>query len=305
VADVRVEGFVSPDLLVLAAGGVVGEAWMTGVLAGIEDAAGVDLRRVEGFVGTSAGAMVAARLAAGQRPRRPPGRAQTSAPGEPDTAGRGLLRTAARWGWAATAPLAPVATALAAPGGAYARSALLARAPDTGRKLTRLHAEIESLGVRFDGRLRLCCVDKRSGRRVVFGAPGAPAASVADAVTASCAIPWVFAPVRIGDRDYVDGGLWSVTNLDASPARRDTEVLCLDPTAALRSVLRQALRVAVAVELQILRGRGARVHHVVPDEAAATAMGADFMAQAPTADALAEGYRQGRELTFTPAERGA
>jgi NTE family protein len=305
VADVRVEGFVSPDLLVLAAGGVVGEAWMTGVLAGIEDAAGVDMRRVEGFVGTSAGAMVAARLAAGQRPRRPPGRAQTSAPGEPDTAGRGLLRTAARWGWAATAPLAPVATALAAPGGAYARSALLARAPDTGRKLTRLHAEIESLGVRFDGRLRLCCVDKRSGRRVVFGAPGAPAASVADAVTASCAIPWVFAPVRIGDRDYVDGGLWSVTNLDASPARRDTEVLCLDPTAALRSVLRQALRVAVAVELQILRGRGARVHHVVPDEAAATAMGADFMAQAPTADALAEGYRQGRELTFTPAERGA
>jgi NTE family protein len=305
VADVRVEGFVSPDLLVLAAGGVVGEAWMTGVLAGIEDAAGVDMRRVEGFVGTSAGAMVAARLAAGQRPRRPPGRAQTSAPGEPDTAGRGLLRTAARWGWAATAPLAPVATALAAPGGAYARSALLARAPDTGRKLTRLHAEIELLGVRFDGRLRLCCVDKRSGRRVVFGAPGAPTASVADAVTASCAIPWVFAPVRIGDRDYVDGGLWSVTNLDASPARRDTEVLCLDPTAALRSVLRQALRVAVAVELQILRGRGARVHHVVPDEAAATAMGADFMAQAPTADALAEGYRQGRELTFTPAERGA
>jgi NTE family protein len=198
-----------------------------------------------------------------------------------------------------------VATALAAPGGAYARSALLARAPDTGRKLTRLHAEIESLGVRFDGRLRLCCVDKRSGRRVVFGAPGAPPASVADAVTASCAIPWVFAPVRIGDRDYVDGGVWSVTNLDASPARRDTEVLCLDPTAALRSVLRQALRVAVAVELQILRGRGARVQHVVPDEAAATAMGADFMAQAPVADALTEGYRQGRELTFTPAVRGA
>jgi NTE family protein len=111
--------------------------------------------------------------------------------------------------------------------------------------------------------------------------------------------------VRIGDRDYVDGGVWSVTNLDASPARRDTEVLCLDPTAVLRSVLRQALRVAVAVELQILRGRGARVHHVVPDEAAATAMGADFMAQAPTAEALAEGYRQGRELTFTPAARGA
>jgi hypothetical protein len=31
--------FVAPDVLVLAGGGVVGEAWMTGVLAGIEDAA--------------------------------------------------------------------------------------------------------------------------------------------------------------------------------------------------------------------------------------------------------------------------
>ena len=303
MVDVRVPGFVSPDLLVLAAGGVVGEAWMTGVLAGIEDGAGVNLGRVEGFVGTSAGAIVAARLAAGQRPRRPPSSARTSAPGEPD-AGGGLLRTVARWGWAATAPLAPLATALAAPGGAFARSALLARAPDSGRRLSRLHGEIESLGVRFDGRLRVCCVDKRSGRRVVFGAPGAPAASVADAVTASCAIPWVFAPVRIGDRDYVDGGAWSVTNLDASPARRDTEVLCLDPTAVLRSVLRQALRLAVSVELQILRGRGARVRHVVPDEDAATAMGADFMASAPTADALTEGYRQGRTLTSVPADSG-
>jgi NTE family protein len=99
--------------------------------------------------------------------------------------------------------------------------------------------------------------------------------------------------------------VWSVTNLDAAPARRDTEVLCLDPTAALRSVLRQALRVAVAVELQILRGRGARVRHVVPDVDSAIAMGADFMAQAPTADALTEGYRQGRALTLTPADSGA
>jgi len=304
-----------PDVLVLGAGGVVGEAWMTGVLAGIEDGAGVDLREVEAFVGTSAGAMVAARLAGGERPRRPAERGK-AAPDETgalgDAAARNaggaagdLLRTAVRWGWAATAPLAPVATALAAPGGALLRSALLARAPDAGRRLSRLHAEMEALAVRFDGRLRVCAVDKRSGRRVVFGAPGAPIASVADAVTASCAIPWVFAPVRIGARDYVDGGVWSVTNLDAAPARRDTEVLCLDPTAALRSALRQALRVAVTVELQLLRSRGARVRHVAPDPDAAAAMGADFMAQAPTADALSEGYRQGRTLTSTPAESGA
>ena len=269
---------------------------MTGVLAGLEDGAGADLHGVESFVGTSAGAIVAAHLAAGKPLRRP--RGPGAAPPGPDGDGerRGLLRTAARWGWAATSPLAPVATALSAPGGALVRSAMLSRAPDTGRTLGRLHGELERVGARFDGRLRVCCVDRRSGRRVVFGAPGAPPASVADAVTASCAIPWVFAPVRIGEREYVDGGVWSVTNLDAAPARRDTEVLCLDPTASLRSPLRQAFRVAIAVELQVLRGRGARVRHVGPDAEAAEAMGTDFMATRASGAALAAGYRQGRAL---------
>ena len=60
-----------PDVLVLGGGGVLGEAWMMGVLAGLEDATGFDLRRCEHFVGTSAGSIVAARLAAGESPRRP------------------------------------------------------------------------------------------------------------------------------------------------------------------------------------------------------------------------------------------
>src|SRR5437588_10114655 len=60
-----------PDVLVLGGGGVLGEAWMTGVLAGIEAATGFDLRRCEAFVGTSAGSIVAAQLVAGHSPRRP------------------------------------------------------------------------------------------------------------------------------------------------------------------------------------------------------------------------------------------
>jgi NTE family protein len=288
--------FVAPDVLVLAAGGVVGEAWMSGVLGGIEDTAGVELHRVEAFVGTSAGAIVAARLAAGEPLRRPPRSRSAATQIADEKEGGGLLLTAARWGWGATAPLAPLATALAAPGGALLRSALLARAPATGRTVAGLRSEIDASGVRFDGSLRICCVDKSSGRRVVFGAPGAPAASVGQAVAASCAIPWVYAPVRIGDREYVDGGVWSVTNLDAAPAQRDTQLLCLDATAALSSTLGRAFRVAVAVELQILRRRGARVEHVTPDDEAAEALGPDFMAAGRAGAALATGYRQGRRL---------
>src|SRR3954468_8911430 len=54
-----------PDVLVLGAGGAVVEAWMTGLLGGL----GLDFRQCEYFVGTSAGAIVAATLAAGQAPR--------------------------------------------------------------------------------------------------------------------------------------------------------------------------------------------------------------------------------------------
>ncbi len=291
-------GFVAPDVLVLAGGGVVGEAWMSGVLAGIEDGAGVDLRTVESLVGTSAGAIVAARLAAGQSPRRPRARRPAATP-EPEPAGpvRGALREIGRWGWAAAAPAAVPATALSAPAGALARATALRAAPSSGRSLAGLAREVDASGARFDGRLRVCAVDKRSGRRVVFGAPGAPRARVGEAVAASCAIPWVFAPVRIGDREYVDGGVWSVTNLDAAPARRDTQVLCLDATAGRSGVLFAAFRVGVAVELQLLRARGARVRHLTPDAPAVEAMGPDFMARGTVRASLTAGFAQGRALT--------
>src|SRR3954453_3793272 len=58
-------GFDSPDVLVLGGGGILGEAWMLAVLAGIEESAGFDARVCDGFVGTSAGSIVAASLVAG------------------------------------------------------------------------------------------------------------------------------------------------------------------------------------------------------------------------------------------------
>jgi NTE family protein len=294
---------VLPDVLVLAAGGVLGEAWMTGVLAGIEDATGADLRRVENVVGTSAGSIVAARLVGGERPRRPAEGPPTAAAGEPPRGDggpsgvRGVAREAARWGWAATAPLAPLAVAATVPAGALVRSAVLARVPSRGRRLDRARSLVDRSGVRFDGRLRVCCVERRTGRRVVFGAPGAPPATVADAVAASCAIPWVFAPVEIGGEAYVEGGVWSTTNLDAAPARRGAQVLCLDPIAGARlGPLGPVMRVAFEVERQLLRARGAKVDRVTPSPEASAAMGDDLMAPGPAPAVLAAAYRQGLGL---------
>jgi NTE family protein len=299
--------FAAPDVLVLAGGGVLGESWMTGVLAGIEDAAAIDLRRVEAFVGTSAGSIVSARLAAGRPLRRPKDGDDAAPPagdgdGRSGSAVRGALRAAGAAAWAGTAPAASAALALGAPAGALVRAAALARMPSGGRRLDRLHDHVAGWGSRFDGRLRVCTVDRRSGRRVVFGAPGAPPADVADAVLASCAIPWVFAPVEIGGREYVDGGVWSVTNLDAAPAGRDTQVLCLDTISGLdprtrrMAAMRGAFRVAAELEIQILRRRGARVCHIGPDAAAANAIGPNLMDRGAAQRVLAAGYRQGRAV---------
>lgn len=294
-----------PDVLVLGGGGVLGEAWMMGVLAGVEDAAGFDLRECEAFVGTSAGAIVATHLVAGHSPRRP------SSVGTDIELGsfapvRGLgmaavaaARRAGQAAFAVNATFAPLALGVAAPGGALLRAVLLHGLPRPPEALNQLRTQIERMGARFDGRLRVTAVDRGSGRRVVFGSPGAPTASVAQAVVASCTVPWLFAPVLIGEREYVDGGVWSPTNLDAAPAGRDTHVLCLNPTANLATrhtmltVMRSVARSAVSIESLALRSRGARVRTIAPNAECMAAMGANFMDQEPRTRVLSAGYRQG------------
>jgi NTE family protein len=302
--------FQRPDILVAGAGGTLGEAWMTGLLAGAESVAGVAFAECEYFVGTSAGAIVAARLAAGHAPRAPRERAKTpTEPAAPRRRGRvrratrSAVRAPVRWGAALTAPVVPLALASGAPAGARVRAALLARLPSARESLGRLEGDLEELGSRFDGRLRVVCVERRSGRRVVFGAPGQPVPPVHRAVVASCAVPWVFPPVWIGGREYVDGGVWSLTNLDVAPAGRGMDVLCLMPTgnvAASRSSawgpVRAAARAAAAVEALAVRGRGARVRIVVPDDGSGEAMGTDLMDPRPRERVLAAGWRQGRAL---------
>lgn len=162
------------------------------------------------------------------------------------------------------------AGAVAARVGAPMRALALRALPEGRRSIAPLEDEVDEWGATFDGRLRVCAVDAGNGDRVVFGSRSAPVASVGQAVAASCAIPAVFAPVRIGDRRYVDGGAWSPTNADAAPAGRGDRVLLLEPTAVL---VGGALRAAALLEAVALRGRGALVHIVTPDDMARPLMG--------------------------------
>jgi NTE family protein len=75
--------------------------------------------------------------------------------------------------------------------------------------------------------------DYRDGHRVAFGRHDAPQAEFADAIAASCAIPAFYHPVEIAGRRYVDGGLWSTSNLDIVRGAGLDLVICLNPTSSL------------------------------------------------------------------------
>ena len=292
-----------PDVLVLGGGGVLGEAWLRSALAGLEAETGWALRDCDAFVGTSAGSIVAAVLAAGRRPEVTAGIAQgwEEAAGAA-TAPAGVARRLGGAVLAAAAPVAPMAAAGLAPGRAALRAAILKRGPAGTRPIPGLAAALRKLGTDFDGRLRVAAVERRSGRRVVFGAPGAPPATVEEAVLASCSVPWVFRPVTIGGVEYVDGGAWSPANLDVAPVRRGTRVLCLNPTASPRlardrvGAVRAFAGATAAAEALVLRRRGADVRVVSPDAAAVAAIGPDLFDARRRAAVEAAGFAQGRAL---------
>ena len=201
------------------------------------------------------------------------------------------------------APLAAVGLRSTEAGGALLRRAALSRVPDGHRSLTGIGRQLERAGATWDGRLAIAAVELDSGRRIIFGRPGAPQASVGTAVEASCAIPGVFRPVSVDRRRYVDGGVWSPTNMDGAEVSRGSEVLCLNPTGSLRSsggvpfgALGVISRSIARLEALALERRGAQVTVVAPDAGAASAMGANLMDGGRRSRVSAAGLAQGRAL---------
>ncbi|MGH2899566.1 MAG: patatin-like phospholipase family protein, partial [Solirubrobacteraceae bacterium] len=221
----------------------------------------------------------------------------------PRTILQSVGREAVRLAGAAATPLAPLALAAGANGSTALRAALLGRSPGHDTSLTEIRDRVDKAGSRFDGRLRVVAVDRGNGHRVVFGAPGAPEASVAEAVQASCSVPWIFAPVTIGGREYVDGGVWSNTNLDIAPAGQATQILCLNPIMSIDIALASAFGLlralagsTAALETLAVRSRGARVRMLGPAQEIARAMGPNLMDARRREEVLAGGYAQGLEV---------
>ncbi len=310
---------LTPNTLVLGGGGVLGEAWMSAVLAGLDETESFDSRDCGCYVGTSAGSIVAASLVAGLAPgarlkrlseRGTPAPEQESP--ERSTALRQAIEAAAGLAGAAAGPLASLAFSSTAAGGAVIRRTVLRSVPAGTRSHAPLGRVIAEMGARWDGRLRIAAVELETGRRVVFGAPAAPEVPVSVAVEASCAIPAVFRPVKAAGRTFVDGGVWSPTNGDAAEVGAGDNVFCLNPTGSLRpavgtftGVFGPVSRGVAATEALILKSRGATVRSINPDAASAAAMGTDFMDRARREAVIDAGLAQGRRLASRGGRRAA
>jgi NTE family protein len=87
-------------------------------------------------------------------------------------------------------------------------------------------------------RLLVNTTDLHSGMQVMWGLPGLLDARVADAVTASCALPGIFPPREIGGRAYVDGAV--IENLPVRLAASLGSGPIVAVNVAATSVRRQA-----------------------------------------------------------------
>ena len=130
-----------------------------------------------------------------------------------------------------------------------------------------------------------CCVDGwRAG-----GVAEAPRVSLAQAVATSCSLPGWFAPERIGQHRYIDGGIRSVTSADLLAGSPPDRAYVLAPLAGVAAGfsrtpwewagrgVRRILAGAVSREIGILRAAGTEVTLLTPGPEDLAAMGWNLM----------------------------
>jgi NTE family protein len=276
--------------LVLGAGGITGIAWLVGALEALRERTGWDPATADVVSGTSAGAVAAAVLASGH----PMSDLLTYAE-DPSALDAAVARATAGRARHSAGPSWPGSLILGATG--LLATSLRHRLSSLAGFLPRGHRRTDEIrGLVHDAvaggwpagpRLWVHACDYGTGERVTFGRDDAPEADLADAVAASCAVPGYYQPVRIGDRRYVDGGLWSFTNADALVGAGCDVVLVLSPfsTGARGPLLDLAVygaaRGATALqrrrEVAQLRNDGARVAVLDPSAEDLQAMGLNPM----------------------------
>ena len=290
--------------LVLGAGGVLGAAWMTGALPALQERLPRPLGDLDLIVGTSAGSVLAAALRCGIGVDEMVAHQRGEAVGPLEASAVDGL-TGGPWPPAPQLRLGSARLMLAMlltphrvhPGVLASAWLPLGRANHGPLRdmVHALHCHAYGLPVSAEppawirGETWIVAVDYRSGRRAVFGRPGAPPARLPDAVAASCSIPGWYQPALIDGRRYVDGGVRSPTSLGMVARAGLDEVFVLAPMASVvtdrphlpHEVLERQLRALMTMtllrEVRALRAAGIAVTVLTPGPEDLAVMGVNLM----------------------------
>lgn len=279
--------------LVLGGGGAVGVAYIAGVLRAIDEIAGIDLRtEPDVIVGTSAGSVVAGHLRLGLRPADisalpPPG----LEPGREGPPRRVLIPA-----WTSRTEFA---RRMVGSTWVVARNVTrlpLARPPRAVQRMfpgALFHISDEDWDAQGfpdewpDRPLWLVTVDLDSGQRIVIRRPEEPGetGTLRQGLAASCAVPGLWPPVRIGSHRLVDGGVASVTNLDLAVKAGARAVIGVSPMgfdprqppSGARRATRARFNSQLARESARVRRSGAELLLVRPTGAELTGHGSNML----------------------------
>ena len=312
--------------LVLGAGGVVGMSYHAGVLHALHTEGGIDPAEADLIVGTSAGSVIGTLLRSGWSARDCWDFALDRHPvvAELDDAERDRRRAEVLRPYGGSV----LATALRAVGSAYVASRSVVRAPlppVPGFVARRFPAGMfDDLELRAqlaevvpdewpEAPLWLVAVDLQTGRRVVLRRWGGTGATLVEAVRASCAIPGVFRPVRVGARFLVDGGAHSSTHLDLAATWGCDLIIgsvpmAFDPAAApdaVRQLVRRIPARSASREARAARRLGAEVLLLRPSAAELQVHGRDPMRPSDTGAIARAAYEATARLLDTPRFRAA
>ncbi|HWD10601.1 MAG TPA: patatin-like phospholipase family protein [Solirubrobacteraceae bacterium] len=234
--------------LVLGGGGFTGGVYEIGALRALDLlAVNSTVNNFDVYVGTSAGSFIAALCANGVTPEE----MMKVVTGQGDLPFKDIdigdllrpnLLEFARKG--ALMPLRALSLArqlISQPGGVSLMDVVMGLADNlpsglyTGEGIERYLRDVLSEPGRTDNFAELDCelyltaTDLDTCERVVLGVDGAEDVPISTAVRASGALPMVYAPVEVHDRELIDGGIVSTTNLDIAIQAGAKMVVVINP----------------------------------------------------------------------------
>ena len=245
--------------LALAGGGPLGAIYEIGALCALEESLhGLDLTRLDHYVGVSAGGFIAAGLANGISPRELCASFIESDDRTGDVFDPAWLMVPAYAEFARRALMLPRLAASALwrmAGGASLTHSLERLGPSlpTGIFSNELvHRRLAALFAR-DGRtndfrqlktqLTLVASNLDTGEAAPFGRPGWDHVPISKAVQASSALPGLFPPVEIDGQHFVDGALKKTLHASVALEGGIDLMLCLNPLVPFNSTAPHAPKV--------------------------------------------------------------